>query len=1253
MPLKYASVTPNEAQGVPSKVEWNVRKIRELPVALAQSGEWGLLHALLTEKFDFFEGLKEVFGADGTVRELHSLLLLGATQKGHNIHECAETLEAMLDFFISIRHILSSTPKHLHRHVMMDHLRRLPRDCSLSRFVERLHSFAYQSSWEKFDTFRADLGPLQNHQKWMTLTRCLMEPSDKAKINQRTRGSIAPEHLATANTTPVLGKDNQEPLTKRPRYEKVEFVEKRCTVDGRDPAQWLRSCIKPGFKIRHQRHTLLATSPDGRYIASASQNGNLCIYESITGIEIWDIPIAGRITCMSFPQDSDRSEYLLLGLTYGGYDHRLVRWSLAKGEVDKTATSKKLGISSPITCCGFICDETNRLDTRAFGLCMNGFMFFWDFEATDSPLLKTLTPDKDDNEMLYCGAAAVSVDGRYVAYGIRNVKLVQCTSNFTVAWSIKLHPKGNQDLRFHCCTRMAFEKRGQALYILSAPQKANTAASDTTVLRNPLKDLLGSASEPSAEWRSVALRLDLTSRKIVTLNVFEEMLTSLSISHDSELLTVGTDSGTFYAIHPITGAHRACESFGYKIISASFIPEPSEVAAADGKGAGHKVLAYKRKTTMAGTAEEDTSPFNHNSSQEVKAGLKHYRLCVGTLNGWLNVVGLQQEVERPPRKPVTTVNFAAGGKYMLILGGEEEKELRSMTEVPLKPQEVCRAGVVDISKSYEEGVEPVLDLIQRARKDYVGDITSSTQVQQPKVPSSSLEVPRPPSATTKKSSSRAPSTFHLLVPEDQASESQSALSSTLDISQSTDIIPAPLGNEDQSSSNTDDPKTTLSIWDTETGKRIGQIDCPLSTIFVDVELSIPSQSGSRRIETVFTGGRDGKVQIWKFNVFGEYDAVFKPPVTNRSTKVDMMELDVLASTPTEAEEMRDEGVRVLSYAFDVNTGMLAVVLQGPRRVLMVPEQFKEGDDALSNPKSQPTLGSNVSDSVCVTRVYDLYAASHIPQQPSMILQTLPVLKKGADGPYVGYHLSWASTSHNLGTPSLQAGCERLELSTTVNTINESTGENPSWTLCKSIEMLQTHLGSDVMWKYLTASCTSSADSATSLLCFGNILYITSIDENPDPATLQKPPSTSSSSAPGPPKCRLRKLKGPDAEVFVGVWHGRKEGKASLRGGAEVVVGCTDLGTVVVWELTNPEPPSTSLRKKQGGAGGSEEGCGTVVGIWHARTVLSGLKVVKVEKESVGNEKEGEASKEKVIEGSQYLIGVWGMNGFVTVLTLKV
>jgi WD40 repeat protein len=1090
----------------------------------------------------------------------------------------------------------------------------------LSHIAEKLHSYSYLTNWEKYDIFlEHGLGFIQNHQKWMCLTRCLSEPSERNKGGQRGRGSLAPDSFASPSIP-------NEPLTRRPRYDTLEFVETRCTVDGRDPNQWQRVCIKPAFELTHERHSLLASSPDGRYLASASNNGSVKVFDSLTGAEFYNISIKGRVTCMSFQLDKDETEFLLMGISGGAYEQRLVRWSLLTGSANKTLSGKKLGINSPLVACGFVRDESTRLHSRAFGLTTNGTLMFWDLE--NETILKTFTPEKDDAEIFHCGAATVSSDGRFVVVGIRHIKLIQCP-NFNVVWMLRVHPKANAELRSHSITHLEFARNGFSLFVVTQPKKTLQSSNEETktdeLAESPLP-------KPSlVDWRGVVQRLDLHSRMLHIMALIEDSVSCLAVSFDSSLIALGGSSGLIQILHAGTGQRKSVEPLSHQIQSAVFLPEPSDNVGSDNSNIPSKAY-LKRKTSWCGTVEPESGYVFTDFSEDSKTGPQNYRLASGTLNGVIRVLGLQREMERNLRTPITTAHCTKDGKYLILVGGGDVVDINSLSEKPEKPAPIDKTNVVYTARQYEERAENLEDIIVRARRDSTADdaaLVHSTQTQ----PKSALVIPAMNNLKTSSFSQSSLADLKSAVSEIRLAQQQNS-------GDSQDSLGAPRKAAPTTQS------SPVSIWEIETGRRIGLIDVNGEVIWCDVEYA---ESG--KIETIVTGERNGSVKIWKFNAFGEYDAIFKPPITNKHAPVEMMEFNVI--------EEGDPSV-ILGYALNQHNHVLAVSILKPSEPL---------DDVDDQEEDVPPFTTGVE-------LWSLDSAQRLDYS-DIELQSLPRLI-GLHHAKLSLPLTWGSPSRNLlhfiecPTPltdlpcALVVGVERFNVYPDV----------PVTASTAVLDTIDAYAGPDAL-KRCTASCQSSFDSKVIIVAIEDTIYW--ISEELFPIIVMPAPrgsvaarydshteidihsneiSASESSLDLHHQediertsefCHVRTIQGKSGECIIGVHHMKTPT-------ADALIAVSDVGTVTLYDLSIPDHKRRDWAHKQ-----EVDYEAKVLGMWHARTPVHGMQVVNVDSVGSAPEKLGEGSggggnsgvgSGQKQEKSKWIVVLWGPNGFATVLNIK-
>ncbi|KAI8849582.1 hypothetical protein BC829DRAFT_180229 [Chytridium lagenaria] len=383
----------------------------------------------MLEDLDFIHGLRETMSISRAIEDLYAFLCIGDQNESFEFSIIAPKVEAALDFLTWVRYFLSITPINLQRTIIYEHVLRIPLEFSPFVLDDDISKAVSVLGWSGFERKEmAGLGILQCEPFWYPQLRC----------SQPVNRSLSEEQIGYPDHhPPVLHLS----LAHEPRFRIMIQSTRDCTFFGKsdDKAVWKRPCLRPYASFMHRRHVLLTTSPDGRYVASLCANGTVKVFDSTTFAELWSFISGGRVTALNFQPSTTNCEYLLTA-GIGG----ITRWSLKKGVSTCTITGKKSGVNANPVSCGFVMDNRERTYCRAYALFVTGYLVIWDLES--GSILKSIPPDEDDDEFFSYGSACVSMDGRYLLYGSRMVKMYQCSS-LVPFWSQPLFPRSAADLK--------------------------------------------------------------------------------------------------------------------------------------------------------------------------------------------------------------------------------------------------------------------------------------------------------------------------------------------------------------------------------------------------------------------------------------------------------------------------------------------------------------------------------------------------------------------------------------------------------------------------------------------------------------------------------------------------------------------------------------------------------------------------------------------------------------------------------------
>ncbi|KAJ3099697.1 hypothetical protein HDU97_002866 [Phlyctochytrium planicorne] len=1035
---------------------WNVRKLRELPYLLARNSAWTNL-SLLIEDLDFVQGLREALSISKALEDIYNILCIGSSQNDIEFDRYASKIEATFDVLTWIRSFLAITPSPLQRQVFLEQLLRLPPQKCPLRLDDDVHKALQMTGWNGFERLQqAGLGSLQCDQLWKPDLRC----------GDNLQKSYSDEQLSS-NQSHDDGSHLRSSMAQDPRFKKMIQSTRDCDFYGKrdEKTLWKKTCLRPYTSFIHRRHVLLTTSPDGKYIGSLCVNGTVRVYDSSTYVELWNLVNTGRVTAFNFQPSSSNCEYLLTAGSGG-----ITRWSLEKGIPTAVISGKRNGISSNVVSCGFVADAKDKTHNRAYALFVTGHLVIWDLEATS--ILKCMPPDEDDNEFFSYGSACTSPDGKYLVFGSKNVKLLVCNT-LTQQWTSPLFSKSLTELKMHRVTHIRFSEDSSSFYVVS---------------NFGTKEDEGSEAKQDNEWRGIVQRWELQSKSSRILSRLSAACTSLSVSNDNRLLAIGCEDGNIDILNAFSGTRIGTEAFAHSITSVAFIPDLKDHVNEHCR-AGSQY--YIRKSPWVGVGSID---MNDPMARLSTARPTSYRLCTGSIDGVIRVLGVQKEPEGNGRTPISAARLSPDGKFVLIVGGGEYDNYNMLPSCFMKNQrneskvETFRNRLASTAVLHrQDSLELINDLVLgaskvRTKSEAAWEASSVTLAVAAKNlrSMSAVGALREDHFASKKIKSVINSTASTKppspIPGEEAKEKdegntlksgeEKAMTSQLSM---YDLALRPVET------------TAVTMYDVATAKQVCSFSTRGEIIWCDFERN---PDGS--IRAIITGDRSGTVRFWWIGPVLRFEdgSLKQREYSSTDIQVEVFDMKVMESA------MSND--LVVGYSLNHATMTLAVAYT------FDPSDFKKLPDNISM-ENQTTTGL-----VTMIDFWD-FDTNRKLDSLSISVDALPCILSPSSNPLLS--LTWSLPSDDIArfygvqfealsdnpvaalmmgqqnSPSaLGVGPMRLYM----RPADDLDGKNTQWsTPVKSI--IEQYVGSDAAAK-CTSSCQSKYDPKILILGFGDLIF---------------------------------------------------------------------------------------------------------------------------------------------------------------------
>ncbi|KAI9352008.1 hypothetical protein BDR26DRAFT_1003063 [Obelidium mucronatum] len=1191
---------------------WNVRKLREYPRSCLVADKWAEFDNILRD-VHYLTGILSIQNTDRAIEDIYSFLTfdpkryrpqrrLSITkyQDGKLIldsevenadpeptvaHLRAKVgifVETMLNFLVWNRHIMDISPKLNRQNVVFDMLFRLPETSSLKAILYRAVAAVNlkSGSWNSFDLLKKrGYGILQCLPRWRPI------------VSVSGYGWTRPiSHFPEADGEYRTDRDiSTAPDWSNLRRKSMFSGGTQCILDGEKNAEyWEKTHIKPSMTLLHKNHTHCAVSQDGKYIASGSKDGILRIFDANTGFELTSLNSLGHIMALAFqPSDSDT---MLISIALSSSINKLVMWSISKCMVTHEICGKPVGLGTPVISCGFLKELRDHIDyhypqCRVYGLGLNGVLSIWDMVSKE--VVKQFFPDSEDNKILATGAVALSPDGKAIVYGIRSLNLVS-VKDLQLVWTRKIQPD-KSPLRNHIMNKIIFSQDSKSIFMLS-----------NSIMQNVL--------DPSPAIGAVFQRFDLSTKVTAMLWNLDINASHMSISTDEKCVAFGSEAGIAHIINLATGHLMICQPLSEPVISMQFIPDAPATAASGN--------AYTQKTNWSGKLKEE---------------VVCYRVGIGCFKRGVVVTGFENVKDGMIRYSITTAQFSADGMFLAIIGGGD---------VPQKQYDPsCFMEGSLTTRVDGEIVSSLDDLTALTRQSRALQSATSTPVK-----------------SGEKRSSRSLDRRAISV----MGREKTQQNSTFD----------PL-KENVQKSYFDEPGeiSTVTLWDVEAGTRLLKMNYTGNIIWCDFE----TQYGND-VSTFVTGDSDGNIKIWNWNAIGQTSdgKFFRNLIsTANNTQIESLTFSVGKHIPN---------ATILNYCLHQETGILAVAFTDESGAMHAQfwgietgeklRYFQFGLETapiLNITKSNlhlPMTWGNPSDAL-LRFINTKEAVSAQTIRPACLVIGLERIHVSLEFGTTRSDSIKAIVESQIGTEYTATSQSKHDPRVMIIAVHDQiywvseemfpvvgrpdppqpavpqaplTEERSSSTEPKRkdshrLSMNRSSITTKPHKKYNGRRRSSSRRRSS----------IPKADDDPSTAVIstETPNAATASNVSRPPQeeyipapadyCRIRHIHSIPDESVIGLHHFKTSS-------VDCLIAATSNGTVIVFNLKS----SNGMFRKSVVSRATDEPV-KIIGIWHARTPVSGMRVREVATE---------AEDEDEVAPSRCRVVLWGLNGFVTVLNLQ-
>ncbi|KAJ3084029.1 hypothetical protein HDU99_004088 [Rhizoclosmatium hyalinum] len=719
--------------------------------------------------------------------------------------------------------------------------------------------------------------------------------------------------------------------------------------------------------------------------------------------------------------------------------------------------------------------------------------------------------------------------------------------------------------------------------------------------------ILSSSYKTSIQSPSpVFQKFDLTNKVTSMLWPLEINANDMAITPDEECVAFGSESGIAHIVSLKSGSLLVCQALAEPVNSMIVIPEiPSST---------YSSSTYSRKTNWTGNMKEED---------------KCYILGIGSFKTGINLFGFENSRDSKIRHSISTAQLSPDGSILAVVGGSEVPHLNYDASCFIQAPKLVRVDGEVVSS-----LEDIQALTRQARS-----LQAATSV------------PGKSGTTRGRSVSLERRASKIM-----AKTQQTPLSDPT--------------KENVKKSYFDEPKdrSTVTLWDVETGSRLFKTDYKGKVVWVDFE----TKTFGNDVSSFVTGDTGGEVKIWNWNTIGQVNegkVCRNWASTAVSTEIETLSFNVANGL---------SNATVMNYCLNRENGILAVLVMeesgtlkaqfwttekgervesheiriesGPifnmtKSGLSIPMCWGNPSDALLRfVNTQHAVSAHTIRPACLTVGLDrLHISIDFAQSRSESIKAMVECRIGS---------TYTATCQSKADPRLMviAVSDKIYLiyEEMFPVIGKPTPIAPYHRLSMAVPSAPDSQRASVSAKDkkkgksrnnlvdIKKSSSNLCKSTTAIKEKEKDGIDSASDTFSEPARSHRPSLApiEKEYVPSPSDfCRIRTFKAVEGETVIGLHHF----KTDL---SDVLISATSNGTVVVYDL------KLNTRKTGIHHQVIDEPV-KIIGIWHARAPISGMQVTEV----VGpkNEDEEESDDE---EYSRCRVVVWGLNGFVSVLNLQ-
>jgi hypothetical protein len=569
-------------------------------------------------------------GIEEYLEELYRILLTGSEQPLSDFEYVYRRIEAIYDFFLFVKPLLVKAPKQLYQQIILEHIGRLPKESMLYQTASVIFTRKSDSEWTSHERLRKDgMGLFQQHNCWSVYTKCNTNRDGEENDNKIGTISIGQDE----NTS------DAEWINHHRRSGKKVVSESGTTYGEKDSAAvWKHVCLRAVINVRQVNGLrVLSTSNDGVLFATSTIEGTINIFDTFTANKMSALSNMGSVMCLAFQPRNNKSENLVISTLNMG-ENQIIRYSIQAGKADAVIAGRTKGLSHSVNNIGFIMNPFELISSTVYGLSMNGALNIWDLDT--SSFVRSFLPDLDDSKVPSSGCACTSIDGRFIFFGIRTIRIVDAPK-LTEIWSRKLFSESMQELQNHCITRIKCTDDSEFLFIISNPADSPPKSSTDT-----------------SESRTIIQKLNLITKTAYIIAKIPDIVKDISLSQDSKMIAIATN-GSIKILSTENAMVMASQQLASIPMSVSFIK--------DLQSEDDKAKYYKRKTAWDGTT--DSHEYSDSNDALNNSVSNFYRLACGSRNGEIHIFGFQKSIESSARSPIWASSFTPDGKYLITVGG--------------------------------------------------------------------------------------------------------------------------------------------------------------------------------------------------------------------------------------------------------------------------------------------------------------------------------------------------------------------------------------------------------------------------------------------------------------------------------------------------------------------------------------------------------------------------------------------------------